>query len=155
MVPQVGHPQVAEPVEGQLLVAAGLTQPITVADDPGRPGVAAVERDRLEEPERSVGEGRRHHDVLRIGRVDGDRVLAFVAVARLMSMFRGIGAAPAADAPTTKSQATASTATGRPVKLVVRPRILNSSQCPRRGRSLVARRIIVAPDEVPEDATDP
>ena len=75
---EIDHPQVAERVPRQLLVAADVAQVIARADDLPGPGQAAVERDTLEQSYDADGKDGHRDDVRRVRRIDGDGILRVV-----------------------------------------------------------------------------
>jgi hypothetical protein len=83
---QVGHEQVPVFVEGQARVAASITERVTATERDQFPGprLAAVEADTFKHPGREPGLCVAHvghrHDVVRVGRVDGDRLFGLVQV---------------------------------------------------------------------------
>jgi hypothetical protein len=80
-IEEVGQEEVAVAVEREARVAARVAEVVVVADQLCRPRVAAVEADALEHAGNREVDVRDLDDVLRIRRVDGDRLLRLVRVA--------------------------------------------------------------------------
>ena len=81
---QVGEEQIAVLVEREARIAARVAEVVVVADQASRPARATVEADGGEHPGRQprleVADVADDHDVVRVGRIDGDRLFRLVQV---------------------------------------------------------------------------